>query len=74
MCHTSTAQPLLQIQMKLFVRQFSGLGNQMFQYAAGLYYARRHNAQMLLVVDPPRLSYDRDPRPFLLSRFAISAG
>ncbi|HEY3658135.1 MAG TPA: alpha-1,2-fucosyltransferase [Steroidobacteraceae bacterium] len=60
--------------MKIIVRQISGLGNQMFQYAAGLYYARQYNAQMRMGIDPPQnaVSYGH-PRPFLLSHFAISA-
>jgi hypothetical protein len=60
--------------MKLIVRQISGLGNQMFQYAAGLYYARQYNAQMIMGVDPPQNAVSHGhPRPFLLSHFAISA-
>jgi hypothetical protein len=60
--------------MKLIVRQLSGLGNQMFQYAAGRYYARQMNADVSLVFDPPHkaLSHGHD-RPFLLGHFAINA-
>jgi hypothetical protein len=60
--------------MKLIVRQFSGLGNQMFQYAAGRYYAQQLGAEVCVALDPPHkaLSYGH-PRPFLLSHFAISA-
>jgi hypothetical protein len=60
--------------MKIIVRQISGLGNQMFQYAAGLYYARQYNAQMRIGTDPPQHAISHGhPRPFLLSHFAISA-
>jgi hypothetical protein len=60
--------------MKLIVRQLSGLGNQMFQYAAGRYYARQLEAQMSLAFDPPDKSLSHGhPRPFLLSHFSISA-
>jgi Glycosyl transferase family 11 len=60
--------------MKILVRQLSGLGNQMFQYAAGLFYAAQCSAQMTLITDPPRTSHSYgQPRPFLLSQFAITA-
>src|SRR5664279_1524204 len=60
--------------MKLIVRQISGLGNQMFQYAAGRYYARHCNAEMSMVIDPPQDAVSHGhPRPFLLSHFAITA-
>jgi hypothetical protein len=61
--------------MKLIVRQLSGLGNQLFQYAAGRYYARQlHQAQVCLAFDPPHKALSHGhPRPFLLSHFAIDA-
>jgi hypothetical protein len=61
--------------MKLIVRQLSGLGNQLFQYAAGRYYARQlEQAQVCLAFDPPRKALSHGhPRPFLLSHFAIDA-
>ncbi len=60
--------------MKVIVRQLSGLGNQMFQYAAGLFYAAQCNAEMCLITDPPQVSHSHGhPRPFLLSHFAITA-
>lgn len=64
----------VEVGMKIVVCQISGLGNQMFQYAAGQYYARQYNAQMRMAVRPPgkALSHGH-PRPFLLSHFAISA-
>lgn len=60
--------------MRIVVRQISGLGNQLFQYAAGRYFAKRYGAQMEVAVDPPEkaISYGY-PRPFLLSKFSIAA-
>lgn len=60
--------------MQIVVRQISGLGNQMFQYAAGRYYARRYGAQMRMAVDHVRNAISHGhPRPFLLSNFEIKA-
>ncbi len=60
--------------MQIVVRQFSGLGNQLFQYAAGLYYSKRCGGTLRLSLDPARnaVSYGY-PRPFLLSNFSIHA-
>jgi hypothetical protein len=59
--------------VQIVVRQVSGLGNQMFQYAAGLYFARRYGAEMKILVEPPGSAVSHGyPRPFLLSNFAIS--
>lgn len=60
--------------MKIVLRQKSGLGNQLFQYAAGLYFARKYGAQLEII----RESEDRavsfgHPRPFLLSKFSIAS-
>jgi hypothetical protein len=59
--------------MQIIVRQISGLGNQLFQYAAGRYYAKRYGANMKMAIDPERnaVSYG-SPRPFLLSHFSIA--
>ena len=60
--------------MQVVVRQISGLGNQLFQYAAGRYYAKRFAASMRLAIDPPRSAHSYgSPRPFLLSHFCITA-
>lgn len=60
--------------MEVVVRQISGLGNQLFQYAAGRYYAAQHNASMRVAIDPPEKAFSYGaPRPFLLSHFAIRA-
>lgn len=61
--------------MEIVVRQISGLGNQLFQYAAGRYYAREHRASLRVAVEPAAraLSYRVYPRPFLLSHFSLKA-
>jgi Glycosyl transferase family 11 len=61
--------------MKLIVRQLSGLGNQLFQYAAGRYYTRQlKGAEVSLAYDPPHKALSHGhPRPFLLSHLAIEA-
>jgi len=60
--------------MQIVVRQLSGLGNQIFQYAAGLYYARKYQAALRVASDPvadrPSHGY---PRPFQLNQFRIPA-
>ena len=43
--------------MEIVVRQVSGLGNQMFQYAAGRYYAKRYGAGMRVATDLERKSH-----------------
>jgi hypothetical protein len=60
--------------MQMIVRQVSGLGNQLFQYAAGRYYAGRYGAEMRMATDPEHKaqSYGH-PRPFLLSNFSTTA-
>jgi hypothetical protein len=58
--------------MEIVVRQISGLGNQLFQYAAGRYYAQRYGATMRMVLEPAKRAFSHGhPRPFLLSQFAI---
>jgi len=60
--------------MQIVVRQISGLGNQLFQYAAGRYYGQRYKASMRLALDPPHRAVANGlPRPFLLSHFCIGA-
>lgn len=60
--------------MEIVVRQISGLGNQMFQYAAGRYFARRYGASLRIAVDPaPEKSSRGYARPFLLSHFCTTA-
>jgi hypothetical protein len=58
--------------MRIIVRQVSGLGNQLFQYAAGQYYARRCNASMEVAIEPTAQQDSFGyPRPFLLSHFCV---
>lgn len=60
--------------MQIVVRQISGLGNQLFQYAAGRYYAKHFGASLRLAIDPARKAHSYgSPRPFLLSHFSITA-
>lgn len=60
--------------VKIVIRGFCGLGNQLFQYAAGKYYAKRYGASMRILVDPARNAQCYGyPRPFLLSHFMIPA-
>jgi hypothetical protein len=59
--------------MKILLQQKSGLGNQLFQYAAGLYFARRHNAMLEIIRESEESAVSfGHPRPFLLSRFRIT--
>lgn len=60
--------------MQLIVRQISGLGNQLFQYAAGRYFSARYGAQLMLALDQTGEDSHGFPRPFLLSNFLIRAG
>jgi hypothetical protein len=59
--------------MKILLRQKSGLGNQLFQYAAGMYFAQRYAAELEIIQEPQEfaLSYGH-PRPFLLKKFSIT--
>lgn len=61
--------------MRVFSKQISGLGNQLFQYAAGLYFADKYKGQLSIIQEPAAgaLSYGTYLRPFLLSRFQITA-
>jgi len=59
--------------MRIVVRQMSGLGNQLFQYAAGLYFAEKYHADLQIAIDPPLQAFSHGlPRPFQLSLFAIT--
>lgn len=59
--------------MQIEVRQISGLGNQLFQYAAGRYFSRRYGAPLILAIDQSGAISYGFPRPFLLSKFLIRA-
>lgn len=57
------------------MKEFSGLGNQLFQYSAGRYYANLHHANLRLALELPHrtMSHGEFPRPFLLAHFALEA-
>jgi hypothetical protein len=60
--------------MKILLNEKGGLGNQLFQYAAGLYFARKYGATLEIIRHPQQwASSFAHPRPFLLSNFRISA-
>jgi Glycosyl transferase family 11 len=60
--------------VQIIVKQISGLGNQLSQYAAGRYYANRYGAEMEVAVEPPRNAVSHGhARPFLLSNFSIAS-
>jgi hypothetical protein len=59
--------------VQVVVRQISGLGNQLFQYAAGRYYAKRYSARTKIAIPPAKQAMSHgSPRPFLLSHFSIA--
>jgi hypothetical protein len=60
--------------VQIIVRQSDGLGNQLFQYAAGRYLAKRCNADLRIAFQMPRFTDVRGTRrPILINKFAIAA-
>ena len=60
--------------MEVVVRQLSGLGNQLFQYAAGRYLADRLSASLRIALEPPEnFTVGAVHRPVMLQKFSISA-
>jgi len=59
--------------MKITLLQKCGLGNQLFQYAAALYYAARYNASVEVIRDARIPAWELRKREFLLAKLAISA-
>jgi len=60
--------------MRIVVLQKWGLGNQLFQYAAGLFFAKKYGGTLEVIREPERYAISNGhPRPFLLSHFSISA-
>jgi Glycosyl transferase family 11 len=58
--------------MRIVIRESGGLGNQLFQYAALRYYAKRYRAEMHIAVDPSWNATSHGyPRPCLLQHFSI---
>jgi hypothetical protein len=62
------------VPVKIILREFGGLGNQLFQYAAGRYYARRYNAELAIAADPAwNAQCNGYPRPCMLQHFSVRA-
>lgn len=61
--------------MKILSKQLSGLGNQLFQYAAGIYFASRYEGHLSVIQEPlvGTVSHGRYNRPFLLSQFQLTS-
>ena len=58
--------------MQMILRQSGGLGNQLFQYAAALYYSKRYGAELRIAIDSAWNAVAHGyPRPCLLSHFSI---
>ena len=58
--------------MRIVIRESGGLGNQLFQYAALRYYAKRYSAEMHIEVNPSWNAISHGyPRPCLLQHFSI---
>jgi len=58
--------------MQIVVRHEYGLGNQLFQYAAGRYFAKKYAASLRFAVERPVRQFSHGhARPFLLSKFLI---
>jgi hypothetical protein len=59
--------------VEIILRENGGLGNQLFQYAALRYYAKRYDAKMRIAVRPALYAHFLGyPRPCLLQHFSIS--
>lgn len=59
--------------MKILLLSKRGLGNQLFQYAAGLFFTKKYEASLEIIREPDeRASSFGHPRPFLLSNFSIA--
>jgi hypothetical protein len=60
---------------RLIMKFYGGLGNQIFQYAAGLYFAKRTSIPLEIVSphQPPKNQWGKFPRPFQLDAFSINA-
>jgi hypothetical protein len=59
--------------MRINVLQQRGLGNQLFQYVAGLFFAKKYGAALQIIREPEVMASSfGHPRPFLLSHFCIT--
>jgi hypothetical protein len=62
------------VRVRIVLRVWDGLGNQLFQYAALRYYAKRYGADMHIAAGPDwSAQCNGYPRPCLLSHFLVSA-
>lgn len=62
------------LRMKILLIHKDGLGNQLFQYAAGVFYAKKYGATLEILRRHNHIDTAfGHPRPFLLSNFCISA-
>jgi Glycosyl transferase family 11 len=62
------------VRVRIVLRVWDGLGNQLFQYAALRYYAKRYSADMHIAAGPDwSAQCNGYPRPCLLSHFLVSA-
>jgi Glycosyl transferase family 11 len=60
--------------MQIVVRQTSGLGNQLFQYAAGRYLAKKYRASLRIAHELTKnIQKHGAHRPVMLQKFALSA-
>jgi hypothetical protein len=59
--------------MKILVNQKGGLGNQLFQYTAGLYFAEKYGASLVIIKNLKRTAFSFGwPLPFMLGKFCIT--
>jgi len=60
---------------RVIVRQTDGLGNQLFQYAAGRYYAAKYGASLHIATEIPKrqVSMGNAPRPVMLQKYNVAA-
>ncbi len=59
--------------MEIVVRTMGGIGNQLFQYAAGRYLAKRYGASLRVTPEYGYQITSSSSRPLLLPKFAIEA-
>jgi hypothetical protein len=63
-----------EVRVRIVLGEGGGLGNQLFQYAALLYYGKRYGADLHIAADPEwNAQCNGYPRPCLLSHFSVRA-
>lgn len=71
---TPYSSSIARSDLQIVVRQTCGLGNQLFQYAAGRHVASKFGGSLRIAHELPRdLAFNEAPRPVLLQKFSISA-